>query len=284
MRWRHVAAAAHFRQAHAHAPLAQLPSRLATRKAAADDVNVICHEAARLAKKLAPAQAKGKGSSMTKDLAHKRPFLLASLVFGISYPAAQSFAMPEMFAIIWKMAAVGFLVPYSLRRHNSGEFALLAAAMGFWSLGDGLIEVDMIWGAIAFVAGHVAAIWLFLRHRRVKPVLSQKLLAVAVFVLAPDIAFFLAPDRATGFQFAIYTLFVAGMAACAWNSNFPRYRVGLGAMAFVASDLLIFARTGALADAGWVSLAIWVLYYGGVLMIATGVVTTLVKRGHYSEI
>jgi hypothetical protein len=60
------------------------------------------------------------------------------------------------------------------------------------------------------------------------------------------------------------------MAACAWNSNFPRYRVGLGAMAFVASDLLIFARAGALAEAGWVSLAIWVLYYGGVLMIATG--------------
>jgi YhhN family len=221
---------------------------------------------------------------MKQDLAHKRPFLLASLVFGISYPAAQSFAVPELFAIIWKMAAVGFLVPYTLRRHRTGEFVLLAAVMGLWSLGDGLIEIDMIWGAIAFAAGHIVAIWLFLRHRRVHPVLSQKLLAVAVFVLAPDIAFFLAPDRVTGLQFAIYTLFVAGMAACAWNSNFPRYRVGLGAMAFVASDMLIFARAGALADAGWVSLAIWVLYYGGVLMIATGVVTTLVKRGHYSEI
>jgi uncharacterized membrane protein YhhN len=119
----------------------------------------------------------------------------------------------------------------------------------------------------------------------VKATLSQKLLAVAVFVLAPDIAFFLAVDRATGFQFAIYTLFVAGMAAMAWHSNFPRYRVGLGAMAFVASDLLIFAREGVLteAGAGWIGLAIWVLYYGGVLSMATGVVNTLVKRGHYSE-
>jgi len=32
-----------------------------------------------------------------------------------------------------------------------------------------------------------------------------------------------------------------------------------------------------------VSYAIWILYYGGVLMIATGVVTTLVKRGHFAD-
>jgi hypothetical protein len=51
----------------------------------------------------------------------------------------------------------------------------------------------------------------------------------------------------------------------------------------VLSDLLIFARMGPLAEAGWAGLAIWLFYYGGVLMIATGVVTTLVKRGHYSD-
>jgi uncharacterized membrane protein YhhN len=141
----------------------------------------------------------------------------------------------------------------------------------------------MIWGAIAFAIGHVIAIALFFRHRRVHPVLSQKLLAVAVFVLAPVIAYYLPGDGIMGIQAAGYTMFVAAMAACAWNSNFPRYRVGLGAIAFVVSDLLIFARLGPLAEAGWVSLAIWGLYYGGVLMIATGVVTTLVKRGHFSE-
>jgi hypothetical protein len=54
-------------------------------------------------------------------------------------------------------------------------------------------------------------------------------------------------------------------------------------MAFVVSDLLIFARMGALSEAGWIGYAIWGLYYGAVLMIATGVVTTLVKRGHYSD-
>lgn len=220
---------------------------------------------------------------MTQDLAHKRPWLVASLLFGLTYSLSWQFAVPGLAAIAWKMGGVGMLVGYALRRHHSGEFLLLAGVMAFWALGDGLLELDMIWGAIAFAAGHMLAIALFLRHRRVHPVRSQKMLAVALFVLAPIIAWFLPGDAAMGMQAAIYTLFVAAMAAMGWNSNFPRYRVGLGAVAFVISDLLIFARMGPLAEAGWVSLAIWMLYYGGVLMLATGIVTTLVKRGHFRE-
>lgn len=219
---------------------------------------------------------------MSKDLAHKRPWLLASLFFGLTFPLSWQLGLPDYLSIPWKMAGVGLLIGYALRKHRMGEFLLVAGVMAFWAIGDGLLELDMIWGAIAFAIGHVIAIYLFLRHRRVHPVLSQKLLAVAVFVLAPPIAYFLPIDRTMGMQAAVYTLFVAGMAATAWNSNFPRYRVGMGAMAFVASDLLIFARMGALANSGWVSYAIWVLYYGGVMMIAVGVVTTLVKRGPYS--
>jgi uncharacterized membrane protein YhhN len=220
---------------------------------------------------------------MPQDLAHKRPWLLASLAFGLSYPLSWQLGLPDFAAIAWKMAGVGLLTGYALRKHHSGEFLLLAAVMAFWALGDGLLELDMIWGAIAFAVGHVVAIALFWRHKRVHPVFSQKALAVAVLLIAPFIAFHLPGDHAMRLPAAGYTLFVAAMAACAWNSNFPRYRVGIGAMAFVASDLLIFARMGPLADAGWVGYAIWGLYYGGVLMIATGVVTTLVKRGHFSE-
>jgi uncharacterized membrane protein YhhN len=204
-------------------------------------------------------------------------------LFGLTYPLSWQFAVPGIAAIAWKIGGVGMLVGYAVRKHLTGEFLMLAGVMAFWALGDGLLELDMIWGAIAFAIGHVIAIALLLRHRRVHPVLSQKLLAVAVFVLAPVIAYYLPSDRMMGMQAAVYTLFVAGMAASAWNSNFPRYRVGVGAMAFVVSDLLIFTRFGPLADAGWVSLAIWTLYYGGVLMIATGVVTTLVKRRHLAE-
>jgi uncharacterized membrane protein YhhN len=228
-------------------------------------------------------KSKTTGDKLTQDLAHKRPWLLASLLFGVSYPFSWQLGLPEIAAIAWKVAGVGLLVGYALRKHHSGEFLFIGAVMAFWALGDGLLELDMVWGAISFAIGHIIAIALFLRHRRVHPVFSQKALAVAVFLLAPVIAYNLPSDPAWGIQAAGYTLFVAAMAGMAWNSNFPRYRVGIGAMAFVASDLLIFARMGELAEPGWASYAIWFLYYGGVLMMAIGMVQTLIKRGHFAD-
>jgi uncharacterized membrane protein YhhN len=222
---------------------------------------------------------------MGQDLAHKRPWLLASLIAGISFPATWLLLPIEgnLFAIIWKMAAVGLLVPFALRRHHEGEFIWLAVMLAFYALGDGLIELGMIPGALAFAAGHIVAIWLYARHRRVGPTFSQKLLALTILLLTPVIAYFLPGDVDAGVQVAAYSVILAAMAAMAWSSNFPRYRVGTGAVLFVISDLLIFARLGPLAESELTGVAIWYLYYFGVLMIAVGVAQTLVKRGHYSQ-
>ncbi len=220
---------------------------------------------------------------MKQDLAHKRPFLLASLLFGITYPLASYLPVPGMLAVLWKMAGLAFLVPYALRRHHTGEFVILAAVLGLCSLGDGLVEESLQLGAVAFAVAHLLAIWLYARHRRVKPAFSQSLLALTLLIATPVIAYFLPDDRALAPQAAIYSLFLAAMAAMAWSSNFPRYRVGMGAVLFVASDLLIFAREGPLTGWAPVGLLIWYLYYCGMFLIATGVVTTLVKRGHFDE-
>ena len=68
------------------------------------------------------------------------------------------------------------------------------------------------------------------------------------------------------------------MAASAWLSSFPRYRVGLGAVLFVASDLLIFARLGVQAESAVPDLLIWPLYYFGQFLICLGVVGALRER------
>ena len=137
---------------------------------------------------------------MGQDLAHKRPWLLASLLAGLSFPATWLLLPIEgsFFAIIWKMAAVGFLVPFALRRHHEGEFVLLAIMLAFYALGDGLIEFSMIAGALAFAAGHLVAIWLYFRHRRVGPTFSQKLLAVAIFAVDASHRLFPAADTGGG--------------------------------------------------------------------------------------
>ncbi len=222
---------------------------------------------------------------MGQDLAHKRPWLLASLLAGLSFPATWLLLPIEgsFFAIIWKMAAVGLLVPFALRRHHDGEFIPLAIMLGLYALGDGLIELSMVAGAVAFAAGHLVAIWLYFRHRRVRPAFSQKLLAISIFMMTPVIAYGLPPTGGGGIQVAAYSVILAAMAAMAWSSNFPRYRVGTGAVLFVVSDLLIFARLGPLKASQLTSIAIWYLYYFGVFLIATGIAQTLVKRGHYAK-
>jgi uncharacterized membrane protein YhhN len=222
---------------------------------------------------------------MGQDLAHKRPWLLASLLAGLSYPATWLLLPFEgnIFAIIWKMAAVALLVPFALRRHHTGEFVWLAVMLAFYALGDGLIELNMIAGALAFAAGHVVAIAIYFRHRRVGAAFSQKLLAATILLLTPFIAYGLPGNVDEGLQVAAYSVILAAMAAMAWSSNFPRYRVGTGAVLFVISDLLIFARLGPLANSEITGIAIWYLYYFGVLMIAVGVAQTLVKRGHYPQ-
>jgi uncharacterized membrane protein YhhN len=65
------------------------------------------------------------------------------------------------------------------------------------------------------------------------------------------------------------------MAASAWISRFPRYLTGIGAMMFLGSDLLIFARLGPLAGSALPGLLIWPLYFAGQVLIAWGVTQTL---------
>ena len=79
------------------------------------------------------------------------------------------------------------------------------------------------------------------------------------------------PDRASAPGVAVYAAGLAAMAASAWLSRFPRHQVALGAVMFLASDLLIFARSGPLAGAAWLGLAIWGLYFAGQALIATSV-------------
>ena len=207
-------------------------------------------------------------------LAERRPFLLLSVIAALAFYYLRWTAFPELYLVPVKGAAVGMLAVYAWLRHSGPDVRLLAWALGAAALGDMGMEVDTQIGGLFFFAFHVLAMAVFLRHRRPDMDKSQKGAAACVLLLTPVIAWFLARDM----QVAIYALALGGMAASAWASSFPRYRVGAGAILFVASDLLIFARMGPLAGSFMAEVLIWPVYYLGVLMIATGVVQTMRKR------
>ncbi len=212
---------------------------------------------------------------MKRAIIDSRPYLLLSLLFGISYFFIANSQIPEVYQMIWKGAAVGFLAIYALRRVRSLDGSLIAAVMAFGALGDMSIIFDLTLGAGAFLIGHIIAIYLYSRHRRAKTTFSQKLFVILLVPVTVFIAWSLPSDRSQALVLAIYALFLAIMAAMAWSSSFPRYRVGIGAMLFVISDLLIFSEMGFLQNSAIPDWTIWPLYYLGQFMIATGVVRTL---------
>ncbi|WP_338468389.1 lysoplasmalogenase [Novosphingobium sp. ZN18A2] len=217
-----------------------------------------------------------------RALAERRPWLLASLFFGVTFWFVSQSAMPGIYQIAWKGAGVAMLAGYAWAHHPSRDAHLLAIVMALSAIGDMALEVRPEAGVGAFFLSHLAAIALYARHRRVETSGSQKALAVLLLVVVPLLGYILPVDRGSANTVAFYALALAGMAGMAWTSSFPRYRVGLGALMFVASDLLIFAKLGPLADARLLTWPIWPLYYFGQFLIATGVIGALRKAGEFS--
>jgi len=215
---------------------------------------------------------------MKSAFAESRPFLLISLLFGISYYFAcvlNNPELPEPLIVLWKGAGVGFLAIYALVRLHRLDGKIVGAILAFGAIGDMVLEYDMMIGAGAFMIGHLLAIVFYSRFRRHRLGVSQKLFAFLLVPLAVLIAWALPFDRSAAPGVALYCLSVAAMAAMAWTSRFSRYQVGAGALLFLISDLLIFARMGPLETSVIPDLLVWPLYYFGQFMIATGIVRTL---------
>ena len=211
-------------------------------------------------------------------LYEKRPLLLASIAAAAAYFYLRDAEIPEIFSVALKGAAVGLLAAYAYLRLSNPDARLLTWVLGLSAAGDIAIEYDQRIGGLVFFASHVFAITLYWRNRRDDLTPSQKAAAVCLLILTPIIAFFLPADRAGASQVGLYALALGAMAAAAWTSNFPRYRVGAGALLFVISDLLIFARMGPLAASEIPHVFVWPTYYLGQFLICIGVMQTLRKR------
>jgi hypothetical protein len=188
-----------------------------------------------------------------RALIDKRPILLASMAAALIYfVLRQSPVVPEFWLVPLKGSAVGLLAIYAFVRFNLTDTRILGAMFVLAALGDMAIEWDFMAGAILFFGYHMLAIGLYLRHPREAASGTQKAAGVAMLLATPAI-FWLLP------------------AACAWMSAFSRYRVGIGAVLFLVSDLLIVAGMGPLMGERLHQWLIWPLYYLGQLLICLGV-------------
>lgn len=213
-----------------------------------------------------------------RALIDKRPFLLLSFAAALAFYYLRFTPFPEGYLMLVKGAAASMLALYAFVRHSSPDAKLLGWALGAAALGDMAMEWDHRIGGLLFFLFHVLAMGVFLRNRRPEVTGTQSWVVGLTLIFTPVIAWLLPADRDAAWEVGLYGLVLGGMASSAWASNFPRYRVGAGAMLFVASDLLIFAEMGPLRGHFLPEYMVWPIYYLGIFLICTGVIQTLRKR------
>ncbi|PZQ62399.1 MAG: lysoplasmalogenase [Phenylobacterium zucineum] len=207
-----------------------------------------------------------------------RLVLLAAILAGTTYVGSWFIpGLPPAASTVWKGAGVALLALWAAMNARGLDGWLIAVVLAFGALGDVLLETHgLVVGALAFLAGHLTAIGLYLKNRE-RPLAARDVaFAVALIPVVVMIAYLLPPERTGAGLVALYALGLVAMAAAAWVSRFPRPLVAAGALMFVASDLLIFARTGRPdLDTFFMGLGVWGLYFAGQALIALGVVRTL---------
>ncbi len=197
--------------------------------------------------------------------------MLAGLAAAIAYYFLWNNPIGGVWLILLKGAGVGFLALYAWRRASGPDAIILGVVLAVSALADMALELSIEVGGAIFALSHLVAVVLYLRNRRERTVWSQRMLALALLIGTPAISYLLSGRM----DIALYGCTLGLMAAAAWMSRFPRYRVGIGAVLYVLSDWLIFSGFGAF-DLGLLPDAlVWPLYFAGQLMIATGVVQTL---------
>lgn len=203
------------------------------------------------------------------------PLLILSMAAGLIYPMLWDAGLPDSLRLAAKGSGIALLALYAATQARSGDGWLLAAVMAFGALGDVLLDIRFEAGALAFAIGHLIAIRLYLKNRQGQ-ISGARTLCLGLLLLAALLMPWLLLGSRDGLPgLAVYALLLALMAATAWISRFPTNLVGGGALMFVVSDGLIVARMGPLADMFGTSLAVWLLYYLGQLLICVGVSRTL---------
>ena len=206
------------------------------------------------------------------------PLLLLSIVAGLAYPFFWDSGLSDIVLLAAKGSGVTLLALYAATQARSRDGWLLTAVMAFGALGDVLLNIRFEAGVLAFATGHLIAIWLYVRNRPHPVTALQKWLLGLLPLASFAMPWMILGPRDGLIGLGVYALLLTLMTVTAWISRFPTRLVGIGAALFLISDGLIVARMGPLADVVGTSLAVWLLYYLGQLLICVGVSRTLNRQ------
>ncbi|MEI6485174.1 MAG: lysoplasmalogenase family protein [Sphingomonadales bacterium] len=215
-------------------------------------------------------------------LAGLPPRFLAGLVLALVAGSAFLLAAPltdDGVRVALKGSGVALLALAALQLPVPGA-RWLAAIMALGAMGDVLLDIKFLAGAISFAAAHLVGISFYAQHRRAG---ADRLVPGLILAWGLIMPFALIPVGDDLWPALIYALLLTLMAASLWCSRFPRL-AALGALAFIASDTLLVLRLGggALLGGSADGALVWILYFGGQWLITLGVGRGLLARARSS--
>ncbi len=213
-------------------------------------------------------------------------FLLLSIIVSILYGTGY-YPDGYQLSLILKPMPVLLLAVYVIVSMRTSDHLILGLALIMSASADLAIALPGAQsfqnGIIGFTAAHVAYMVLFLKNRQdaidvhKKPIRLSFLLWVLAFAAA---YLFYTTDLDIKWDLISYTFVLTGMVTAALISRYYSWSVGLGAMLFYISDMLLGAH--AFLDAPWwVGTMVWTVYYLGQMLIAIGVMLSPDKERRY---
>lgn len=181
-----------------------------------------------------------------------------------------------------KTAAVGMLAVLSIIVNGP---LLLTVALALCALGDLLLALEERYpglftaGLAAFLAGHLAYVWLFLALAPFASPMPNAMAAILAFAMLALVGY-LVPRlwNATGplrLPVMAYVLAILAMGASAVAFGAPM--VIAGAALFIVSDAILaserFLMPGDTIYRQWAGPAIWITYYAAQALIVLGVLS-----------
>lgn len=213
-----------------------------------------------------------------RALIERRPWLLGSVLLALAFVWLQDSRVPGLYLLVLKAAPLLLLAVYAVLRHQGNDTHLLAGMLVCEGGGSALIDYFPYEAITLIIIGFGFGIGLFAMHRRAVLAASQKTLLVAMLLLTPLLAYLLA-EPVWKVTALFYGLAAGGMAATAWASSFPRYRVGAGAIIILVANMIAIKASTDLETHWLMWRGSWPLFYFGNLMLATGITAELRARG-----
>jgi hypothetical protein len=204
-------------------------------------------------------------------LIEHRPWLVLALAAAILYYFLTDAAIGEVWLMLLQAISFAALAAYALIRGSGAQSVLLAVLLLLAGAGITVAGLDLFWGGALVGLAYLCGAGLFAGRLRHSIALSSRVMGAALAASVPAL-FLLFGARGLAL---LYAAALGSMALLAWFSRFPRARVGTGTLGFVVADLIKANEADPAFPDGVALFLTWPLFFGGMFLIATGIVQTL---------